>query len=393
MQSKDANQRINYATIQLPDYMTTRPSLLLLIIIFLSACASAPIAPTQPIATSGAPDLRPPVSGGPINPPTLAPIATLAPTTIPTPEIRQLTSGGCCVNPSWSPDSKQILFIDKPSSTAPTGLYAIDVTATLSQSPQVIGQVGDYSPDRSLIAYRQSSQTIVENLKTGAASIIPNDGHEVIFAPDNKHIAWEAEAISGPYDQRANNIYLANIDGRDSARITKVYGGGLIGFAPQGLKAVFYGRPSLEVHTRTLTLLDLTTNIAVDLVSAERLGGISLSNNGTWLAYFITFDADKTRNGIWLQRADGSNAQRLDQWGAYQWRDDSHLLLIPQRTSADRSFNVLEIDAASGASRKLIDGSVTSLNILNGDWRVSPDGQTIVFLNAADRNLWLVKLP
>ena len=59
-------------------------------------------------------------------------------------------------------------------------MYAIDVTATLPQAPHVIGQVGDYSPDRSFIAYRQASQTIVENLKTGAVSIIPNDGHEVI---------------------------------------------------------------------------------------------------------------------------------------------------------------------------------------------------------------------
>jgi Tol biopolymer transport system component len=375
--------------------MTTRLSLLLLTIIFLSACGSSP-APTAPLfITEAAPDLRPPISGGPLNPPTLAPIVTLEPTAIPTPEIRQLTSGSCCVNPSWSPDSKQILFIDKPAKDAPIGLYAIAVTATLSQSPQVIGRVGNYSPDGSLISYRQASQTIIENLKTGAASIIPNDGHEVIFAPDNKHIAWEAEAISGPYDQRQNNIYLANLDGRAAARITKVYGGGLIGFAPQGLKTLFYGRPSLEVHTRTLTLLDLTTNVAVDLVSAERLGGISLSNNGTWLAYFITFDADKTRNGIWLQRADGSNARRLDQWGAYQWRDDSHLLIIPQRITlrADRSFDVYEIDATSGASKLLLDGSITPLNILNNDWRVSPDGHYIVFLNAADRNLWVVKIP
>ncbi len=362
------------------------------LLIILVACASGPI-PTPPAATSGSPDLRPPISGGLTNPPTIAAALTAEPTSVPLPELRQLTSGGCCVNSSWSPDSKHVLFIDKPSAAAPTGIYAIDVTATLSQSPQVIGRVGDYSWDRLLIAYRQASQTIVENLKTGDASIIPNDGHEVIFAPDNKHIAWEAEAISGPYDQRENNIYLANVDGRDAARITKVYGGGLIGFAPQGLKAVFYGRPSLEVQTRTLTILDLTTNIAIDLVSAERIDGVSLSNAGTWIAYNITFDADKSRNGIWIQRLDGSQARHLDQWGAYQWRDDSHLLLVPPRASADRSFDILQIDAASGESRQLIDGSITPLNIFNGDWRVSPDGQYTVFLNSVDRNLWLVKLP
>ena len=37
--------------------------------------------------------------------------------------------------------------------------------------------------------------------------------------------------------------------------------------------------------------------------------------------------------------------------------------------------------------------SLTPLNILNGDWRVSPDGKYIVFVNSADRNLWLLELP
>ncbi len=363
-------------------------------IIFLAACSPAvPVIPTQPIATPGSPDVRPPLSGGPNIPPTLAPVPTIVPTAVPLPELRQLTTGGCCVNPSWSPDSKQVLFIDKPAKDAPAGIYAIGVTATLSQRPQVIGRVGVYSPDRSLIAYRDSGQTIVENLKTGTLSIIPNGGHEVNFAPDDKHIAWEVEAISGPYDQRENNIYLANADGSDAARMTKIYGGGLIGWLPQGLKAVFIGRPSLAVQTSTLTLLDLKTNVAVDLVSAERLGGVSISNGGTWLAYYITFNADKTRNGIWLQRTDGSQARRLDQWGAYQWRNDSQLLLIPQRTAANHPFDVYEIEAASGESKLLIDGALTPLNIFNGDWRVSPDGQYIVFLNSVDRNLWLVKLP
>jgi Tol biopolymer transport system component len=366
--------------------------LFFLFIILLAACQAAPVRET-PLPTQGSPDLRPPLSGGPSNPPTVAPLPTVEPPSIPTPELRQLTSGGCCVSPSWSPDSKQVLFIDKPAANAPTGIYAIDITATLAQSPQVIGRVGDYSPDRLLIAYRQSGQTIVENLKTGEASIIPNDGHEVIFAPDNKHIAWEAEAINGPYDERQNNIFLANVDGRDAVRITKVYGGGLVGWLPQGLKPVFLGRPSLDVHTRTLTILDLTTNVAVDLVSAERIGGVSISNGGSWLAYNLTFSADKSRNGIWIERSDGVQMLRIDQWGAYQWRDDSHLLIIPQRTTPDRSFDLFEIDAASGESRQLIDGSITALNIFNGDWRVSPDGRYIVFLNSVDRNLWLVNIP
>jgi Tol biopolymer transport system component len=123
------------------------------------------------------------------------------------------------------------------------------------------------------------------------------------------------------------------------------------------------------------------------------LSGISISNGGTWVAYFISFNDDATRNGIWVQRTDGSEARKLDQWGAYQWRDDSHLLLIPTRTDSQKPFDLWDINAATGQGKQLTSGATTSLTILNGDWRVSPDGKAIVFVNSADRNLWLLKLP
>jgi len=51
------------------------------------------------------------------------------------------------------------------------------------------------------------------------------------------------------------------------------------------------------------------------------------------------------------------------------------------------------VEAASGASRRLTDAATTPLQILNGDWRVSLDGRYIVYVNSADRNVWLLTLP
>jgi hypothetical protein len=285
------------------------------------------------------------------------------------------------------------LFIDKPSADAPGGMYAVDISQGAARPPQLVGRVGIYSPDQTLAAFAEGSDTVVERLGTGESWVIPNQGHAVEFAPDDRHLAWEIEAISGPYDERRTDVYIANVDGKDAATATRVYGGGLIGWMPNGLSLMFYGRPSLETHDRTLTILDLRTNIAADLVTVERLSGITISNGGTWVAYFISFDPDPTRNGIWLQRTDGSAVKRIEGWGAYQWRDDSHLLLIPMRASADQPFEIDEIDAGTGSLRHLTSVSVTPLYILNGDWRVSPDGKYIVFLNSIDRNLWLLKLP
>ena len=359
--------------------------LMLLLSALLAACVQADPGPA-PLVTAAPTQV-------PVSAATSTPQSTVMPTSTPTPEVRQLTTGGCCVQPSWSPDSRQVVFVDRPAPDAPAGVYAVDIAIGLSQKPQVIGRVGIYSPDRSLIANPEGAQTVVEKISTGDSWVIPNGGEALEFAPDNKHLAWEQEATTGPYDQRRNDLYLANIDGSDAVRITRVYGGGLVGWLPRGLKVVFLGRPSLEVHERTLTVLDLTTNIAADLVTAERISGVSISNGGTWLAYFITFNDDKSRDGIWIERTDGSQSRRLDLWGAYQWRDDSHLLVIPMRAASGVPFEVWEVDVASGESRQLTDAATTPLNILNGDWRVSPDGQSIVYVNSVDRNLWLLTIP
>ena len=293
--------------------------------------------------------------------------------------------------PSWSPDSRQVLFIDKPDSQAEAGVYAVDIDR--AQEPKRSGPVGIYSPDRSLVAYPIDVRTVVEKLSTGDRWVIPNNGQALEFSPDSRRVAWDTEAISGPYDERQNDIFMANYDGTDAVKVSRVYGGGLVGWLPRGLNILFLGRPSLSTHNRVLTALDLRTNEAIDLVTAERISGVGVSRDGSWVAYYISFDSDAERNGIWVQRADGSGARQLDAWGAYQWRDDSRLLVIPARTSPGQAFEIWEVDAATGEKHQLTDAAVTPLNILNGDWRVSPDGRYIVFVNSADRNLWLLELP
>ena len=106
--------------------------------------------------------------------------------------------------------------------------------------------MGIYSPDRSLVAYPQDTRTLVEKISSGERWVIPNDGQSVEFAPDNQHLAWETEAISGPYDQRQNEIFVANLDGKDAIKVARVFGGGFVGWLPRGLSLMFMGRPALS---------------------------------------------------------------------------------------------------------------------------------------------------
>ena len=335
----------------------------------------------------------------PTQTPTSTPRPTItpspAPTATPTPSLKQLTTGGCCVQPGWSLDSSQVLFIDKPSANAPVGLYAVDIVTGALKLPQRVAPVALYSRDRSLITYLDKQKTVVEKVSTGEKWVIPNNGQSVAFSPDGQKLAWADEDDNDyiPFDQRRSDLYIANLDGAQATRIARVYGGGFVGWLPSSTKILLSGRPSLDVRERTLSVFDLTTKTFTKLVSAERVSGVSISNEGTWIAYYITFDADQSRNSIWLQRTDGSPPRKLELWGAYQWRDDGHLLVIPTRDSRDKAFEVLEVDAATGKIRKLTDAAMTPLQILNGDWRVSPDGRYMVYVSSVDRNLWLLTLP
>ena len=368
-------------------------SLLTLILssLLLAACTRT-VPPVRSLVT--ATPTPAPTSAPPATPqPTSTPLPTPTPTATPAPQLTQLTTGGCCVNPGWSPDSRQVFFIDKPSDSASAGIYAVDIFTGALKAPQWNGRIGIYSPDRSLIEYTDNFETVIEKSSTGEKWMIPGQV-PVDFAPDNQHVAWDNDVdVTGPYDQRPSDLYVADVNTRKPIRITRVYGGGLVGWLPRGLKLMYLGRPSLDVHERTLTVLDLTTNVTTTLVSAERLSGMSVSKDGAWLAYYITFDADKSRNGIWVQRTDGSQQRKLDVWGAYQWRDESRLLVIPMRASSDTAFEVWEVEVALGRQRKLTDAATISLQILNGDWRVSPDGRYVVYVNSVDRNLWLLTLP
>ena len=91
-----------------------------LLALLLGACAASNPAPIE-----APPTLAPTatVRVVPTAVPTLAPSPTPTITPTPLPQLVQLTTDGCCVNPGWSPDSRQVLFIDKPTADAEVGYH------------------------------------------------------------------------------------------------------------------------------------------------------------------------------------------------------------------------------------------------------------------------------
>lgn len=359
----------------------------------------APPSPTLAATLVPAAATAPATAGAAVAVITAAPAAsatpspTPEPTPTPPPQARQLTTGGCCVQPAWSPDGSQVWYLDRPNSVAPSGLWA--VPAEGGAAPQfVTDRLGLYSPDRTLLAYPAGGDTFIERLVgdgTGERWPVGNGGRPVDFSPDGTRLAWQTASTARNFDNRVVSIWLANVDGTSRQVVAELTGGGLAGWFPDGQR-LLVTRRDLAADVVELAALDLATGSVASIAREYQLRGTLLSPAGEWLAYQVTFSGDPARDGLWVARTDGTGARRLELYGAYRWRAEGRLLVVPLEPGAG-SQRLVEFDAATGTGRPLTDPAQTPLTIANGDWSLSPDGRRFVFVNAADRNLWMLDLP
>lgn len=374
-----------------------RASILLIVCALLSACSGRPVG--QPVRlTLPATSTR--AASAPIaNAPTLAPTftavptATPAPTPIPTPAptLRRLTEPGCCTQPAWLPNGRQVVFVDKPTADAPAGFYVVDVMQ--DSAPTLLTDwMVTYSPDFLAAAYPEGDVTVIERLDSGQRWRVDTQDNPPALSPDKTRIVWQDTAESGPYNARQTDVWLAELGGDENPpgeRVLSMYGGGLAAWFPDSQRVLISARPSLTIEQRALAVFSFEDRSAVELARAERISGITLSPGGTWAAFFVSFAEDDGENGIWVVRTDGALRRKLDVFGSYQWRDDGRLLVIPMEPGA-ASDVVWQVNAADGAATRLTDPAITPFKIAGGDWRVSPDGKQMVFVNAQDKALWLL---
>jgi tricorn protease-like protein len=128
------------------------------------------------------------------------------------------------------------------------------------------------------------------------------------------------------------------------------------------------------------------------LFEVEKPRSITLSPSGEWIAFIVAFEQDARRNGIWVVSTDSGFSKRLVGFGAYRWRSDGQLLLIPLDLNAQYP-SLYQVDVNTGKTWRLIDPELTSLSIANNDWSISPNGHWLLYHSSEDRNLWVMELP
>ncbi len=308
------------------------------------------------------------------------------------PALRQLTTGGCCTQPFWSPDGQQVLFIDKPASDAVVGIWGVDAAQT-DPTPQLVTErIAFYTEDWTYLIDLGEDTTVIERLADGARWTVPAGGRPVYISPGRKRIAWQVSNGEVPFERRTAQVWVADLDGSNARLVAELPRGSFSGWISDEV-LLLSSRASLDSREHVLYTLSLTSGHTTELARAERLRGGTLSPGGDWLAYVIAMDEDPAQNGLWLVRTDGSARRRLDRelFGAYRWRDAHRLLIVPLQPEA--AFHELwELDAETDETRRLTDPGVAPFKIANGDWAVSPDGRQVAFVESQDRNIWVLRL-
>lgn len=307
------------------------------------------------------------------------------------PALTRLTEPGCCVKPQFSADGQTVIYLDQPAVGQPVGVYGVSIAG--GEPALYSARIGDFSPDGRYLSYLlRQEQTIVENRETGADVPIRNGGRRVTFSPGVTRLAWNESVDSGNFDQRPSTVWVADLNGENAQVVAERVGGGLAGWLDDE-HLLLSGAPLDDPSNRGLDVLSLADGSTVRLITSRRLRTATPSPDGTWVAVAVALDTeDPDLNGMWVIRADGEERHRLPVDGGMQWRDGTRLLVVPLEMGAE-SHRLLEFDAATGEMAPLTDPAVTPFRIFAGDWKVSPTGQHVVFVSAADQAIWLLTLP
>jgi len=308
---------------------------------------------------------------------------------------RQITTGNCCTNPIWSNDSTQIRFIDQPTATSALGIWGIDVARPQSEAELVSDWLGVYSPDETLAAYPDPARgfTIIERLADGQRWEIDTQGRRPNFTPDSRQIMWTVYDEDAPRDNRLETVWLANIDGSDARVILRAPRTDVVGWLSDDTLLLTRRVPGSS--DETLIRFAFDDGRERELLTIPEPRGLALSPDKRYLAYYVTFEPDAAKNGLWLLDLEAKTLtpQKLPFFGAYRWRDNERLIYVPFEPEATE-HNFYEYDVATGQNRALFPNG-TNLTIANNDWRISPDGDKITLVAARGTEIdgiWLLEL-
>jgi hypothetical protein len=308
------------------------------------------------------------------------PLVPLNPTDPPTVAARALTEAGCCAGHWWAADSTRLLFIDDPEGASPLGIYAVateggEVSLVSTSLSGADLAPGDVPPDLSPIL--------------GPDYRVAADARNIRLSPDGTSVAWTVGSnLPVNVDRRQRSLWVAAGTPDLGRRLAVLTGGDLVGWAQDGEAVVTTGRVAAD-GVPGIWRVPIDGRSPTLLAEGQRPRGARLSPSARWLVYYLAFEADPARNGVWIVGASGEPARKLPSFGSYRWGSNERLYFIPFG-SEGQPLTLASFDPATGAAEVVRDAEPFPGGIAVNDWSVSPDGRWVAYRSAADAALWIV---
>lgn len=305
-------------------------------------------------------------------------------------ELTVLTRGGCCPGAFWSADSQEVRFLARPEPTQPASIYGVSRTG--GSAKLVRRDPAFFSPDGAYTMTISGEDVVIDRAADQSRWTIMTGGRGVVFSHAMRSVAWtESSDAYANLNLIQRTIWVVDLDSGQRSKIVTVVGGGFLGWTSDD-SAILVSGGLVTGGLRGVWRVGVSDGTPEMLFAANEVQGALVSPRGGWLAFFVAFESQPDRNGLWILRTRDGAAHRLDLFGSYRWRMEGRLLIIPLELN-EGGDGLWQYDSAEGSLVKLFDPGAVPFKVANNDWSVSPDGAYIAFRSAADLNIWTLALP
>lgn len=326
-------------------------------------------------------DLQPPPN--PPLPREPAPVAT-------TFTMRKLGYDGCCVNPWWNPLDPGLLYVVDGPLGEFASIFEWSTSGEGSATRTTPGPRPLRSPDGSHELRVEGDQVFIRRLSDGADWNVQTQGVIPAISTDNSQLLWEVgtEFHLPGEPESLTEFWISDIQGQNARRILAQPGGSARWLDDARL---LVSTPLAEDRAVMLSVFDTRDDSSYTLGHWRWLRGLDVAPGGERLMFYISRSTDPELTGTYTITTErGAQAEKLDWFGAWRWRDADRVYYIPFDPTTDRQSLML-YTFSTGQQQTIIDGSTTHFTVASGNWEVSPDGRKIVYVNALDRTMWLIE--
>jgi hypothetical protein len=258
------------------------------------------------------------------------------------------------------------------------------ITDMIGEAPPAVT-----SPDGTHQVFNNGGAIVIRRIADGAEFTPQTQGATPGISPDNTQIVWTVRGgVSVPGQPDPNGtVTVSALDGSDAQRVLSAPGASAVWLDDHRLLIFLPG----DGRLLTLDVYDTRDDSRFTLGTWRNTRGVSIAPGGGRLMFMLTWQEDPAASGIWaIETMPGAQPAKMPWFGGWRWRDADSVYYLPFDPSS-ATHTLAYYHLLTGENRMLTTTDQAPFTIMNGDWHVSADGQRIAFMNAVDRNLWLLE--